>query len=173
MKTIDNEDSFVVEDLQETLCKGSSLYWIGNSFSLHLFEALKPQLEKCHSLKFIFMAKVKILEEEEEALARPQPLNLLTKRGLIIDCLRWIQAKGQFKVNPGLQGQEESLWIRTNHQLVVYTAETGFMASPAAILRQKLPWEEIYLTYFQKLWTDSRHTEEATEEVMERIMKLW
>lgn len=172
MKTIDNVDHFLVEDLQKTLHKGSRLYWIGNCFSLSMFEALKPQLETCHSLEFIFPEKINILEEEAFP-ALQQPRSLLEKRGLLIDCLRWIREKARFKVNPGLKGQGDSLWIRNKHHMVSYTDKADFTASPASILRQKLPYDKTYLTHFQNLWTDTEYTEDVTDEVMERIMKLW
>ena len=199
MKTIDNKDTFLSEDLVRTLRKGSHVYVMADCFSLFFFEALRHQLKHCAALDFLFMDKVNIVEEEEAPLGITHPRSLLSRRQLIIRCVRWIQKKARFKVNPTLKGQEGSIWILNRQGLVEYTDPAGFTVrtlgwpptDPATarvlqtvldetegpadteILRQKLPGDKQLLRHFHNLWTDTDRTKDVTDEVVDRIMKLW
>ena len=199
MKTIDNVDTFLVEDLAKVLHKGSKVYVLADCFSLYLFEVLKAQLQNCASFHFLFMDKVNIDEEEEDPSGFTHHRSLVDRRGLVIDCVRWIQAKARFKLTHPLPGQDGSILIANKHKLYEYTDPLGFTrqtlswpaadpasarilhnveqlkeaAVEAAIIRQKMPLSGLSIRYFQNLWNDTERTKDVTDEVVQRIMNLW
>lgn len=199
MKTIDNVDTFLVEDLARVLRKGSKVYVLADCFSLYLFEVLQPQLQGCASLHFLFKDKVNIVEEGPDPSGFIHKRSLLDHRGLVIDCIRWIQAKARFKVTHVLPGQEGCILVANKHKIYEYTDPLGFTrqtlgwpetdptiarvlhnveqlkdaAVEAAITRQKLPANNLSSRHFQNLWNDIERTKEVTDEVVDRIMRLW
>ncbi len=54
MKLIDNVNIRLIDDLKQTITKGSHLYIAGASFSMYAFEALKKELNQIDELQFIF-----------------------------------------------------------------------------------------------------------------------
>ena len=54
MKFLDNINSTVKEDLQQTIKRDSKLSIAASCFSMYAFEVLKSELEKVTELRFIF-----------------------------------------------------------------------------------------------------------------------
>ncbi len=62
MKLIDNVNSRLIDDLKQTIKKGSRLHIAGTSFSIYAYEALKKEMNQIEELQFIFSSPTFIEE---------------------------------------------------------------------------------------------------------------
>ena len=113
----DNITQRVIDDLKETLQRGSKVSVAAASFSIYAFEALKKELEKVDELRFIFTSptfnKERTMKQKREffipKLSRERMLygsdfeiklrNNLTQRAIAKECADWIRQKVRFKTN--------------------------------------------------------------------------
>ena len=67
MKLIDNVNTRLIDDLKQTIAKGSRLHIAGASFSIYAYEALKKELNQIDELQFIFSSPTFIEENLRSA----------------------------------------------------------------------------------------------------------
>jgi len=70
MEPIDNINKRLGEDLQKTIRKDAQLSIAASSFSIYAFEALRKELSKIKSLRFIFSAPTLIEEKFEKQMRK-------------------------------------------------------------------------------------------------------
>ena len=150
-KQFDNITSRVVDDLRDTLKRGSKVSMAAASFSIYAFEALQKELEKIEELRFIFTSptfnKEKAKKEKREfyipKLNRERTLygsdfeiklrNNLTQRAIAKECADWIRQKVRFKTNTSQMNMPGFLSVRNDEGMFTYmpfneftTTELGF-----------------------------------------------
>ncbi len=76
IQTFDNKIKKVGDDLKLTIKPNSELFISGNSFSIYGFEALKKELKKIKSLKFIFTTNI-IKRENDKKQRKKFAINSL------------------------------------------------------------------------------------------------
>ena len=66
MKTIDNVQSFLKDDLADIIKKDSKVAIAASCFSIYAFEELKSQLQNIEELKFIFTSPAFTTEKSKK-----------------------------------------------------------------------------------------------------------
>jgi hypothetical protein len=117
MKSIDNVNIRLVDDLKQTIKKGGKLSIAASTFSIYAFEALKKELGKIEELRFIFSSPTFIEEKFQKEsrkfyiphIVRESELcggefelrlmNQLNQRAIAKECSQWVQEKVTFKSN--------------------------------------------------------------------------
>lgn len=119
MKIIDNISILLGDDLKAVLERGSRLRIAASCFSIYAFEALKAELSRMESLRFIFTAPTFVPAEVTDRLQKERReffipkldrenslygtefeihlRNQLTQRAIARECARWIRDKARFK----------------------------------------------------------------------------
>lgn len=114
---LDNVNHKVIDDLRQTIRKGSRVSIAAASFSIYAFEALKKELKNVDELRFLFtgdtFTKEKIPKEAREfyipRLDRERSLygtnfevrlrNELNQQAIAKECADWIRKKAHFRSN--------------------------------------------------------------------------
>lgn len=122
MRTIDNINDLVGDDLKAELGPGSKLRIAASAFSIYAFEALREQLEQIEELEFIFTAPsfttgqaTDNVRKERREYFIPNAggaesvlygsefeirlRNKLTQRAIAMECADWIRRKVTFRSN--------------------------------------------------------------------------
>ena len=154
---LNNTTVKVVDDLCKTIIPGSKLSIAAASFSLYAFEALKNELWKIDSLRFIFTSKTfvkkQVLKESrefdishsvreqalvEEQSARERSLfgsefelklrNQLNQKAIAVECAEWIRQKVQFRANVSDLNFQSFFHVQQPEDDALYTPFDEFSA---------------------------------------------
>lgn len=197
MKFIDNINERLIDDLKQTIKKGSKLSIAASSFSIYAFEELKKELLKIEELRFIFTSPTFIEENFKKERAKffiPHLFkeaelcggefelrlkNRLNQRAIARECSNWVREKVRFRsskltnqVMPGMihidKGGEDNY---------CYSNISGFTTADLGINHQKgfqvpiqrtpFPFSKNYLDSFDRIWTNEELLEEVTEKVQD------
>ena len=197
MKLIDNVNSRLVDELKQTIKKGSRLHIAGASFSIYAYEALKKELNQIEELQFIFSSPIFVEEnlkkdtrqfyiphiyKEADLCGGDFELRLknqLNQRAIAKECARWVKSKVTFKsnkhTNTPLNGlvyvQEE------NDSEYAYSNITSFTTSdlgltqrkgfPTLIQRTAFPDSTAYLEWFKQVWENEDDLADVTSKVQD------
>ena len=63
MKTINNRDDILKEDLREEIAKGSRLSIAAACFSIYAYKELKAELDRIEQLRFVFTSPTFVKEK--------------------------------------------------------------------------------------------------------------
>lgn len=200
-KTIDNVNRRVVDDLRETIGKGSRLRIAAACFSIYAYEELKKSLAGVDDLRFIFTSPTFTAERDEKSkrefyiprLARERSLygtefevrlrNELTQRAIARECAEWIRRKARFKSNVTNKVVPGFMNVLTEKGGCTYlpfneftTADLGCeRGNYVCNVKQRLPFpmSKDYVDLFDRLWNDGRNFQDVTEKVIEGITTVY
>jgi superfamily II DNA or RNA helicase len=150
MMILDNINHFLGKDLKQTIRSGARLKIAAASFSIYAFEALKKELEKVHSLEFIFTTPTFIPEQATDRFKKEhrefripkaerersfygsafelQLKNKLTQRAIARECAEWIGRKAKFRSNRGKAAMQQFAYVGNGGESAVYLPLHGFTA---------------------------------------------
>lgn len=150
MRTIDNINSLLGDDLRDSLHSQSRLKIAASCFSIYAYEALKTELEKVEALEFIFTAPTFVANEMTDKFRREQKeffipktyreqnlygsefeirlRNKLTQKAIARECAEWIRKKAIFRSNKTKAPMQQFLCVQDKEQEIVYMPLSGFTA---------------------------------------------
>ena len=150
MVIIDNINHLLGNDLKQTIRAGARLKIAASCFSIYAYEALKKELEKVHSLEFIFTAPTFLPEQATDKLRKEhrefqipkierersfcgssfeiQLKNRLTQKAIARECADWIERKAKFRSNRGKAPMQQFASVSTGSAGAVYLPLHGFTA---------------------------------------------
>src|SRR5574344_811139 len=199
MRVIDNQHTFLKDDLAQTIKPHARLSIAAASFSMYAFAELKEQLEQIDSLRFIFTAPTftadKPKKEKREfyipRLNRERSVcgsdfevklrNELTLKAISKECADWIRQKVQFKSNTNEQTMQGLIEVEnpSKEYSSVYSPVADFTTVELGVGRGKnlfsittqldYPMTEGFLSAFNSLWSDKDQLQNVTDEVLETI----
>ena len=184
MELFDNVTHLVKDDLQKTIGKDSRLSMAAACFSIYAFDALKKELSKIDSLRFLFTSptflKERAAKEKREfyipRLAREKSLygtefelklrNKMTQRAIARECADWIREKVQFRSFTEEDAGAGYLIVENSEEADtgVYLPMNGFTTSElgcersasrnSLINRLDAPAARAYLQLFDGIWNN-------------------
>jgi SNF2 family DNA or RNA helicase len=199
MRVIDNQHTFLKDDLAQTIKPHARLSIAAASFSMYAFAELKEQLEQIDSLRFIFTEPTftadKPKKEKREfyipRLNRERSVcgsdfevklrNELTLKAISKECADWIRQKVQFKSNTNEQTMQGFIEVEnpSKEYSSVYSPVADFTTVELGNGRGKnlfsittqldYPMTEGFLAAFNSLWSDKDQLQNVTDEVLETI----
>ncbi|MBI4968148.1 MAG: DEAD/DEAH box helicase family protein [Rhodospirillales bacterium] len=150
MMIIDNINHRLATDLKQTIRAGARLKIAAATFSIYAYEALKKELEKIHSLEFIFTAPTFLPEQASDRFRKEhrefqipkterertlcggafelQLKNRLTQRAIARECADWIGRKAKFRSNRGKAPMQQFASVTAGGETAVYLPLHGFTA---------------------------------------------
>ena len=178
MKTIDNINEVLKDDLKVELKEGSKLSIAAACFSIYAFQELKKELQNIEELRFLFTSPTFTTEKEKKEkrefyiprLNRERSLygtefevklrNELSQKAIAKECAEWIRQKATFKSN--VTQQNMMGFITAND--VSYAPINGFTSvelgcergNNAYTMIQKMesPFSDAYVKLFDDLWNE-------------------
>lgn len=194
MKMLDNINSTVRDDLQQSIRKGSKISIAAACFSIYAYQELKKQLEAVDEIRFIFTSPTFIQEKTPKEkrefyiprLNRERSLygtefevklrNELTQKAIAKECADWIRRKARFRSNISSQ----QMWGFLNVDESTYAPINGFTTVDLGCERgnnayypvQRMESSEngrYYLRLFEEIWNDRTKLQDVTDLVVESI----
>lgn len=194
MKNLDNINSTVRDDLQETIKKGSKVSVAAACFSIYAYQELKKQLESAEEVRFIFTSPTFIQEKtpkEKREFYIPQIVrerslygtefevklrNELNQKAIAKECAEWIRKKVTFRSNvsqetmQGFINVDESTYLPINGFTTIdLGCERGNNAYSFAIRQESYENGRHFLNLFEQVWNDSKKMQDVTELILESI----
>ena len=194
MKMLDNVNSTVRDDLQQSIHKGSKISIAAACFSIYAYQALKKQLEAVDEVRFIFTSPTFIQEKTPKEkrefyiprLNRERSLygtefevklrNELTQRAIAKECADWIRRKVHFRSNisaqqmMGYMNVDESTYMPINGFTTVdLGCERGNNAYNFVQRSASVENGRCYLRLFDEIWNDRSKLQDVTDLVIESI----
>jgi len=192
MKTIDNINNRLIEDLKNEIKKGRKLSIAASSFSIYAFQALKKELSSIDDLKFIFTTPTFIKEKkhnESKDSLNHQLLsgsefelrfkNNLNQRAIAQECSNWVKEKVTFKSNKysNLPLQNVIHLDKGGKEDYAYNGMDGFTTIdlglshrkgfPTLITKSGFPQSKAYLDWFNQVWHNHDSLVDVTSFVQE------
>lgn len=197
MKVFDNVTNIVLDDLTETITRGSRVSIAAAVFSIYAYDELKKQLEGVKELRFIFTSPTFIAEGESKQKRefyipkhqREQSLygtefeiklrNELTQKAIAKECADWIRRKVRFRSNISGENMPGFMTVENSQDDFTYMPINGFTTVDIGcergnnaynfVNRFANPFTKQYLDIFDTLWSDKMKLEDVTNVVMESI----
>ena len=194
MQILDNVNSTVKMDLQETMGKGSKLSIAAACFSIYAYQELKKQLEDIDELRFIFTSPTFVKEGSPKTkrefyipkINRERNLygtefevklrNELTQKAVAKECAEWIKKKVTFKSNVttemmmGFLTVNESTYMPFNGFTIVdLGCERGHNAYYPVQKTEAFENNRYFLKLFDEIWSDKKKLQDVTDIVLESI----
>ncbi|MFT5915826.1 MAG: SNF2 family DNA or RNA helicase [Flammeovirgaceae bacterium] len=197
MKTIDNVNERLGDDLRENIGKGSKLSIAAASFSIYAFAHLRKELNNIEELRFVFTSPTFMeekLQKEDRHFYIPHIFNeselcggefelrlknQLNQRALAKECSDWVRRKVVFKSNTQRNqplnnlihlenaGKSEHAYLNVNGFNTADLGVTYKDGFPPMIQRMDFPQSDNYLQWFETVWKDDEKLEEVTEKVQD------
>lgn len=196
-KYLDNINERLVDDLKQTIQKGSKVSIAAASFSIYAFEALKKELNNVDEFRFLFtgeaFTKERAPKEAREfyipRLNRERSLygsdfevrlrNELNQQAIAKECADWIKKKAKFKSNISHEFMSPFMTVEDGGEKVAYnpmnqftTAELGLdRGNNAYSTTMKLyaPNAQQFFEMFNQIWDDSERLTDVTDTVLDNI----
>ena len=150
MVVLDNVNDLLGDDLKRSIFPGARVSIAAATFSIYAFEALKQELERVESLRFIFTTPTFLPSEVTEKTRKevrefhiPLPAkekgvfgtefelrlkNRLTQRAIAKECADWIRRKAHFRSNRSGAPMQQFAYLKSSEQEAVYMPLHGFTA---------------------------------------------
>ncbi len=143
-EVLDNVNKRVIDDLRETIRKGSKVSIAAASFSIYAFEALKKELSLVDEFRFLFtgetFTKEKAPKEAREfyipRLDRERSLygtnfevrlrNELNQQAIAKECADWIRKKAHFRSNISGEMMLPFMNVENSKETVTYNPFANF-----------------------------------------------
>ena len=196
-KVLDNVHEKVVDDLKQTIRKGSKVSIAAASFSIYAFEALKKELNSVDEFRFLFtgetFTKEKAPKEAREfyipRLNRERSLygtefevklrNELNQQAIAKECADWIRKKAHFRSNISGEAMSPFMNVENADESVTYNPFSNFTTAElgedrgnnaySVITKLYTPFTEQYLKTFNQIWNDDDRLDDVTDAVLENI----
>ena len=201
-KQFDNINNRVIDDLKQTLSKGSKVSIAAASFSIYAYEALKSELEDVEELRFIFTSptfnKPELGKKEKREfyipkLNRERNLygseyeirlrNQLSQKAIARECGEWIRKKVRFKTNVTDGNVYTQATIRNDNGELSYSPFNDFTSSTLGIeksadvctniIRLSFPMTTQFVNDFNKMWQNQEQFKDVTDAVLENIENVY
>lgn len=194
MKLIDNVNTRLIDDLKQTIAKGSRLHIAGASFSIYAYEALKKELNQIDELQFIFSSPT-FIEEHLKKDARQFYIphiyneaelcggdfelrlkNQLNQRAIAKECAEWVKKKVTFKSNKNRTPLNGLIYVegKENNEFA-YSGISSFTTSdlgltqrkgfPTLIQQTEYPNSKAYLEWFRQVWENEEDLTDVSDKV--------
>lgn len=194
MKLIDNVNTRLIDDLKQTIAKGSRLHIAGASFSIYAYEALKKELNQIDELQFIFSSPT-FIEENLKKDARQFYIphiyneadlcggdfelrlkNQLNQRAIAKECAEWVKKKVTFKSNKNRTPLNGLIYVEgKDKQEFAYSGISSFTTSdlgltqrkgfPTLIQQTEYPSSRAYLEWFRQVWENEEDLTDVSNKV--------
>ena len=196
-KIFDNINDKVIDDLRNTIKKGSKISLASASFSIYAFEALKKELKSVEEFRFLFtgetFTKEKAPKEAREfyipRLSRERSLygtdfevrlrNELNQQAIAKECADWIRKKAQFRSNVSGETMMPFMNIENGEESATYNPFPNFTTvelgedrgnnAYSTTTKIYAPITEQYINTFNQIWHDKKRLTDVTETVLENI----
>lgn len=203
MRTIDNVNDLLGEDLRAEIVPGSKIRIAASAFSIFAFEALRAELEQISELEFIFTspsflpsdAGGKIRKERREFFIpaghaeselhgtefEVRLRNKLTQRAIAKECAEWVRRKVRFRSNAtGRQIQPMTLI----DDQTVYLSPEGFTTADLGYDRgnrmsnfvmkiDEVSQTKQFVDTFDQIWNTPGHVTDVTQAVHDHIAAVY
>ena len=194
MKLIDNVNTRLIDDLKQTIAKGSRLHIAGASFSIYAYEVLKKELNQIDELQFIFSSPT-FIEENLKKDARQFYIphiyneadlcggdfelrlkNQLNQRAIAKECAEWVKKKVTFKSNKNRTPLNGLIYVEgKDKQEFAYSGISSFTTSdlgltqrkgfPTLIQQTDYPSSRAYLEWFRQIWENEEDLTDVSDKV--------
>lgn len=194
MKLIDNVNKRLIDDLKQTISKGSRLHIAGASFSIYAYEALKKELNQIDELQFIFSSPT-FIEENLKKDARQFYIphiyneadlcggdfelrlkNQLNQRAIAKECAEWVKKKVTFKSNKNRTPLNGLIYVEgKDKQEFAYSGISSFTTFdlgltqrkgfPTLIQQTDYPSSHAYLEWFRQIWENEEDLTDVSDKV--------
>jgi SNF2 family DNA or RNA helicase len=199
-KVLDNKKYRVIDELKAELCKGSKLSIISAYFTIYAYEALKKELSKIDSMRFIFTEPTFVRKDQELyreyfIVRHPEKKisgnefeiklrNEMKQAAIAKECAEWLEKKAEIKSlrrpNPAqprlvyIDNPEDNVLI---HGTVDFTTD-GLGITPSNRLDYNMcmygkEYTIDFLQSFNELWEDDTAVQDVKEKVLEQIRILY
>ena len=196
-KYLDNINDRVIDDLKETIKKGSKISMAAASFSIYAFEALKKELKNVDEFRFLFTGETftqeKAPKEAREfyipRLNRERSLygsefevklrNELNQQAIAKECANWIKQKAKFKSNISRESMMPFTVVKHPDDSALYNPLPNFTTADLGLDRGNTaysathkilaPQAEQFLNIFNQFWNDDAKMADVTESVLDNI----
>lgn len=194
MKLIDNVNTRLIDDLKQTIAKGSRLHIAGASFSIYAYEALKKELNQIDELQFIFSSPTFIeenLKKDTRQFYIPHIYNeadlcggdfelrlknQLNQRAIAKECAEWVKKKVTFKSNKNRTPLNGLIYVEgKNKQELAYSGISSFTTSDLGLTQRKgfptliqltdYPSSRAYLEWFRQIWENEEDLTDVSDKV--------
>lgn len=150
VKVLNNTTEKLLDDLKDTIRKGSKVSIAAACFSIYAYQALQKELEGVEEFRFLYTAP-SFVEDSAEGLGDREKQrkefyipkfsgesglygtefeiklrNELTQRGIARECAAWIRKKAKFKANAGDGRFNGSMTIESSLSTTVYPSLQEF-----------------------------------------------
>lgn len=199
MRILNNTTDTIRDDLAKIVKRGDRLSVAAACFSIYAWQALKEQLERLESFRFIFTSPTFTPEKSEKQkrefyiprLTRETGLygtefeirlrNALTQKAVARECAAWIRRKAIFKSNTTSENMIGFMALeREDGASAVYMPINGFTTADIGCTRgnnaynlvsviEEAPHTRQFLKTFDELWNDSAKMQTVTNTVVENI----
>lgn len=196
MKLIDNVNTRLIDDLKQTIAKGSRLHIAGASFSIYAYEALKKELNQIDELQFIFSSPT-FIEENLKKDARQFYIphiyneadlcggdfelrlkNQLNQRAIAKECAEWVKKKVTFKSNKNRTPLNGLIYVEgKDKNEFAYSGLSSFTTSdlgltqrkgfPTLIQQTDYPSSRAYLEWFRQIWENEEDLTDVSDKVQD------
>lgn len=194
MQLIDNVNTRLIDDLKQTIAKGSRLHIAGASFSIYAYEALKKELNQIDELQFIFSSPT-FIEENLKKDARQFYIphiyneadlcggdfelrlkNQLNQRSIAKECAEWVKKKVTFKSNKNRTPLNGLIYVEGKEKKeFAYSGISSFTTSdlgltqrkgfPTLIQQTDYPSSRAYLEWFKQIWENEEDLTDVSDKV--------
>ncbi|MGB4406793.1 MAG: helicase-related protein [Sphaerochaeta sp.] len=203
IQIFNNRTEKVGDDLKKNIGKESKFQIAAGIFSIYGYEALKAELKKIDSLKFIFTDPT-FIEFDKKNREQKQfyinssyrqksisgtefEINLkneLKGKAIARECKKWIEQKVTFKTNAGSKYIQPHTTLINKENSFVYMGINEFSSAgfgyekDNSILNQIIKTDDYettkqYIQNFHEIWNDEKILRDVTEEVTDYIANLY
>lgn len=200
-KILDNIQQLVVDDLKETIGKGSTISMIASSFSVYAYRSLKKELAKIKEFRFIFTDN-SFSKEKEQKQAREFYIprlnnerclygndfeiklrNELNLQRISKECAEWIKQKVKFKSNLSKEFMRPFMVVETGNEQIAYNPFQEFTTTElgedkgnnaySSTTKLYAPVSRSLLDSFNSIWNERFKLEDVTETVLDNISNAY
>ena len=192
IESFNNKTEKVGDDLKKSIITNSKIDVAAGIFSIYGYSALKKELGKINSLRFIFTDPTFIEVDKNNREQRQFEINStnrkkaisgsafeidlkneLTGKSIAQECKKWIESKVTFKTNKGNQYIQPHLSLENSNGSFVYMGINEFSSAgfgfkkDNTILNQIIKTDDLdttqqYTQNFEDVWSDKKVLKDVT-----------
>ena len=192
VKVLNNTTEKLLDDLKDTIRKGSKVSIAAACFSIYAYQALQKELEGVEEFRFLYTAPSFVedgagglgdREKQRKEFYIPKfsgesglygtefeikLRNELTQRGIARECAAWIRKKAKFKANAGDGRFNGSMTIESSLSTTVYSPLQEFTTVDLGAERGNRLVENIF-----RIEEEAGQETEVTKSVVRDFESLW
>lgn len=200
-KVIDNINTILRDDLQESIRPKSKISIAAACFSMYAYDNLKKCLNSIDEFRFIFTSPTFVQEKTEKQkrefyiprLNREQSLygtefeirlrNEMTQKAIAQECAEWIRKKAKFKSNTTGENMGGFMTIQSSSGDVAYMPIGGFTTVDIGcergnniynmVNRMEAPFSAQYIQLFESIWNDREKLQDVTDVIIDNITSAY